>query len=120
MQFSLTPGNMSDFKAGKELIAKYDFPTSVTHLVMDKGYSSYEIHAACKNKDIEAVVPPKSNMKHPWKYNRNLYVYRNEVERFFSRLKNFRRIATRYDKLDVAYTGFILLGMILLLLRYLC
>lgn len=120
MKFSLTPGNTSDFTAGKKLITEYDFPDSVTHLLMDKGYSSYEILSLCSKKQIEAVVPPKSNFKRPWRYNRNLYVYRNEVERHFNRLKNFRRIATRYDKLDVSYSGFIFLGMIVLILRVIC
>lgn len=120
MKFSLTPGNTSDFTAGKKLITEYDFPDSVTHLLMDKGYSSYEILSLCSKKQIEAGVPPKSNFKRPWRYNRNLYVYRNEVERHFNRLKNFRRIATRYDKLDVSYSGFIFLGMIVLILRVIC
>jgi len=45
-------------------------------------------------------VPPMRTRPQPWQYNRVLYRRRNEVERFFRRLKRFRRIATRYDKLD--------------------
>jgi len=120
MHFSLTPGNTNDFIAGKALIEKYEFPSSVTHLVMDKGYSFYETLSICEEKEIEAVVPPKSNFKHPWQYNRNLYLYRNEIERHFHRLKNYRRIATRYDKLDITYSGFIFLGMIALILKVIC
>jgi len=87
---------------------------------MDKGYSGKAILKACTDKKIEPVVPPKSNMKEPWDYNHIVYLYRNEIERLFSRLKNFRRIATRYDKLDSAYSGFVMLGMIALLLKVLC
>lgn len=120
MHFSLSPGNTSDFTAGKMLIENYEFPSSVSHLAMDKGYSCYEIFPLCAKKKIEAVVPPKSNFKEPWLYNKNIYLYRNEIERFFNRLKNFRRIATRYDKLDTSYSSFVLLGMIALLLKVLC
>lgn len=120
MKFSLSPGNASDFTFGKKLIEDYEFPASVSHLVMDKGYSSYQIFSVCEKKHIEAVVPPRSDFNHPWEYNKNLYLYRNEIERLFNRLKNFRRIATRYDKLDTSYSGFVLLGMIALLLKVLC
>ena len=48
----------------------------------------------------------------PWQYNRVLYRRRNEVERFFRRLKRFRRIATRYDKLDIVFLAFIHLALI--------
>ncbi len=120
MHFSLSPANTSDFSAGMKLIHEYQFPDSVTHLVMDKGYSSYETLRVCNEKQIEAVVPPKSNFKYPWLYNKNMYLYRNEIERHFNRLKNFRRIATRYDKLDLTYSAFILIGIIALILKVIC
>lgn len=120
MEFSLSPGNASDFSEGKKLIEKYVFPESVTHLLLDKGYSFYETLLLCCRKGIEAVVPPKSNFKKKWRYNKNLYTYRNEIERHFHRLKNYRRIATRYDKLDTSYAGFIQLGMVALLVNILC
>lgn len=120
MGFSLSAGNVSDYKAGRRLIEEYDFPKSVTDLVMDKGYSFYETREVCMAKNLNAVMPPKSNFKDPWLYNKNIYVYRNEIERLFHRLKNYRRIATRYDKLDTSYSGFILLGLIALLLKILC
>ena len=120
MFFLLTPGQTNDYAAGKVLIENYEFPSTVTHLVMDKGYSFYEAITLCQKKNIEAVVPPKSNAKQPWQYNRHLYCYRNEIERHFHRLKNFRRIATRYDKLASSYRGFVLLGMIALILKVLC
>jgi transposase len=53
------------------------------------------------------VVPPKSNRLIPWDYDKALFKKRNEVERLFRRLKGFRRIFSRFEKLDVMLTGFI-------------
>lgn len=49
------------------------------------------------------VIPPKSNLKNPWDYDKYLYKQRNQVERLFRRIKRFHRIFTRYDKLDVIF-----------------
>ena len=65
---------------------------------MEKGYSP--------------VVAPKSNRKDPWEYDKERYKQRNEIERYFLRLKRFRRIFTRFDKLDVLFCGFIYFAMI--------
>ena len=65
-----------------------------------------------ENKFLEPVVPPKSNRLYKWDYDKELYKFRNVIERFFRRLKRFRRISTRYDKLDILYSGFILFSMI--------
>ena len=54
----------------------------------------------------------QENKFHKWNYDRELYKRRNEIERFFRRLKRFRRIFTRYDKLDILYSGFIMFAMI--------
>ncbi len=61
---------------------------------------------------MEPVVPPKSNRLRPWKYDKELYKKRNEVERLFRRLKGFRRIFTRFDKLDVVFMFFIHFALI--------
>ena len=60
----------------------------------------------------ETVVPPKRNFKKQWAYDKELYKQRNEIERFFPRLKRFSRFFTRYDKLDVLLAGFILFVLI--------
>ncbi|MDR2982857.1 MAG: transposase, partial [Puniceicoccales bacterium] len=59
------------------------------------------------------VVPPKSNRKNPWEYDRILYKQRNQVERFFRRIKRYRRVFTRYDKLDMRFLSFIFLALIM-------
>jgi len=63
------------------------------------------------------VVPPKSNRVSPWEYDRELYKRRNEVERLFRRLKGFRRVFSRFDKLDVMFLGFIAFALIVDALR---
>jgi len=57
--------------------------------------------------------PPKKNRKDPWEYDKERYKQRNEIERYFLRLKRFRRVFTRYDKLDLVFSGFILFAMII-------
>lgn len=120
MYFVLTGGEVSDVKIRKKIIKEYSFPETVDHLAMDKGYSCYEILPLCEKKNITPVVPPKENMRKPWQYNRHVYAYHNEIERLFHRMKNFRRIATRYDKLDLVYSSFISLCLVALLLKVLC
>ena len=80
---------------------------------MDRAYSGKKMHSVAKKLGYEPVVPPKRNFKNQWEYDKELYKRRNEVERFFRRLKRFRRIFTRYDKLDIVFAGFILFVLIL-------
>ena len=58
------------------------------------------------------VVPPKSNRLEPWQYDRAMYRKRNEIERLFRRLKGFRRIFSRFEKLDVLFPGFLTFTLI--------
>ena len=70
------------------------------------------MRATAKELGYTPVVPPKKNRIDPWEYDEELYKRRNEVERFFRRIKRFRRVFTRYDKLDIVFAGFILFAMI--------
>ena len=63
------------------------------------------------------VVPPKSNRLDPWQYDRDLYRKRNEIERLFRRLKGFRRIFSRFNKLDVVFLAFLNFALIVEALR---
>ncbi len=58
------------------------------------------------------VVHLKKNRKDPWDYDKELYKRRNEVERYFLRLKRFRKVFTRYDKLDVIFLAVVMFAMI--------
>ena len=84
---------------------------------MDKGYSDTLVRRAVWEKHCVPVVPPKENARKPWRYDKALYRDRNQIERLFHHLKNFRRIATRYDKLDASFRSFVALGLAMLLLR---
>ena len=63
------------------------------------------------------MVPPLRTRLDPWEYDRELYKRRNEVERLFRRLKGFRRIFSRFEKLDVIFLGFIVFALIFDALR---
>jgi transposase len=79
---------------------------------MDKAYEGDNTRKLAIRLGYSPVVPPKANRKNPWEYDKILYKQRNKIERYFLRLKRFRRIFTRYDKLDIMFTGFILVAMI--------
>lgn len=64
------------------------------------------------------VVPPKINRLEPWAYDRAIYKKRNEIERLFRRLKGFRRIFSRFEKLDVIFLSFIHFALIVEAVRY--
>ena len=79
---------------------------------MDRAYEGDRTRRLAVELGYEPVVPPKSNRRRPWTYDLKRYRRRNEIERLFGRLKRFRRIATRYDKLDVLYLSGIYLALI--------
>ena len=74
---------------------------------MDKGYDSNPIREHLLAQDIVPVIPPKSNRTDAIDYDHDLYTLREKVERFFNHLKQFRRIATRYEKLSQTFLALI-------------
>ena len=116
ISFSLSAGHRHDAPEGRKLLKVTKLPPK-TRVVMDKGYADKKTRKAVQNKKCVPVVPPKSNMKKPWKHDKELYKRRNEIERCIHHLKSFRRIATRYDKLDCTFRSFIALGFVMLLLK---
>ncbi|VAW11223.1 hypothetical protein MNBD_BACTEROID03-2552 [hydrothermal vent metagenome] len=112
MDFSITGGGVADIKAGLSLIGETEFAGANTWIAMDKGYSAYITLETCEKKGLIAVVPPKTSHKKPWKYHRWIYAYRNEIERLFGRLKQYRRVAMRFDKLARRYAAFVSLAII--------
>ncbi len=86
-------------------------------LVMDKACEGDETRQLVLDRGMIPVVPPKSNRIHPWEYDRELYKKRNQIERLFRRLKGFRRIFSRFEKLDVVFLGFIYFALIIETLR---
>jgi transposase len=76
-------------------------------IVADKGYDADHFVAAIEALGAQAVIPPRSNRLAQRSFDRHLYKERNLVERFFARIKHFRRIATRYDKLALSFLSFV-------------
>lgn len=81
-------------------------------LLMDRAYEGDETRQLALDLGFVPVVPPKTNRLDPWEYDKELYKRRNEVERLFRRLKGFRRIFSRFEKLDVMFLGFISFALI--------
>ena len=86
-------------------------------VIADKGYDAGHLRKAIREAGAEPVIPPRKNRKTPEPYDEALYKERNLVERFFNKLKQFRRVATRYDKLLTNYAGFVQLAAIMILLK---
>lgn len=84
----------------------------VEALLADKGYDADAIRAESATAGVEAVIPAKSNRRVPIPHDRQKYRWRNLVERLFSKLKNWRRVATRYDKTKESNLGFVALASI--------
>lgn len=120
MTFSLSPGQASDGVEGRALLKDWeDKPEALPDklpMAMDKAYEGDEMRACVKEAGFTPVVPPKHNRKEPWDYDKELYKRRNEVERLFRKLKGFRRIFTRFEKLDVMFRAFLHLALAYLIM----
>lgn len=90
---------------------------SANAVLADKGYDTDQIVEKVIVMGAEAVIPPKSNRKRPRNYDEFLYKERNLIERMFGKMKHFRGIATRYNKLAISFLAFLQLSGILLWLR---
>ena len=110
--FLLSPGNDNDSAHAIELMSMTDITAS--NLLGDKAYGTKEILAYIEKHKATAVIPPKSNAKQPWAVDYCLYKERHLVECFFQKIKWFRRVATRYDKLDMSFLAFVYLAAIMI------
>ena len=91
----LTAGNISDY-TGAEMMLD-DLPSAKV-LLADRGYDSSHFRKELLNRGITPCIPPRCNRKVQYKYDKLIYKQRNVVERAFSKLKDWRRISTRYDR----------------------
>ncbi len=87
-------------------------PTNKPALLMDRAYEDDGTRQLALDLGFVPVVPPKSNRLAPWEYDREMYKRRNEIERLFRRLKGYRRIFSRFEKLDVIFLGFVVFVLI--------
>jgi putative transposase len=85
-------------------------------VLADKGYDSDANRAAIRASGAEPCIPPRRNRKEAVPYDRHLYRERNVVERYFARIKQHRRVATRYDKKAANFLGFVWVASIAIML----
>lgn len=107
IDFILTGGNRHDSPVALELFDLIKKYPEQKYVLMDRAYGGNNVRTKAIKKGFVPVVPPKKNTRNPWKYDKEKYKQRNEIERYFLRLKRFRKIFTRYDKLDVMFGGFL-------------
>ena len=102
LSFHLTPGQAHDLDGADQLL-----PALVAETVLaDKAYDADErVIELLKAQGKTAVIPPKRNRKQPREYDKELYKARHLIENFFAKLKQYRAIATRYDKRAVNFLG---------------
>jgi transposase len=104
LRFILTPGQVNDITQAEKLIA--ELPAD--HVLADKGYDSKALRETILNQGAVPVIPPrKTSPQMPCDF--ALYCERNLVERFFLKIKHFRRIATRYDQTPRAFLSILCL-----------
>ena len=115
--FRLSGGEASDCVEGRKLLLSYGPVSTHISLLMDKAYEDDKTREIARILGYTPVVPPKSNRLEPWDYDKELYKKRNEVERFFRRYKEYRRICTRYDKLDFMFLFYFMFAMIFEFIR---
>ena len=95
MALVVTPGQAHDLTGAEMLLERVCAPQ---RLIADRAYDARRLRDWLAKHGCEAVIPPNPTRKNPHSYDRIVYKARNAVERMFCRLKDFRRIATRYDK----------------------
>ena len=103
----LTGGEAHDCPVSERLIRRVKSPE---RLLGDKAYDSAELREELDYRATKPVIPNRSNRKQPFSFNKRLYKLRWRIENAFNRLKDFRRIATRYDKLARNYLASVCLA----------
>jgi transposase len=111
--FKLTSGERHESQQAIPLISSDD----CEYLLADKAYDNGELRDFLSNREVIAVIPSKNNRLIPIPHDKHIYKERNCIERFLNRIKQFRRIATRYDKIAITFMGAILVTSILIWLK---
>ena len=92
----LSPGNINDIAMAPALVAAAG---PIKRLIADKAYDANSLRQLLADRAIKTVIPSTASRSCPIPYSKSAYRQRNLIERMFARLKDFRRVATRYDKL---------------------
>ena len=112
VKFLLTPGQTHDITQAAPLLEGL----AAERVIADKGYDGDKVLQTIHDQGGQAVIPPKSNRKVQRLYDKQLYRERNHIERLFAKLKQCRRIATRYDKTARNFLAFLHLAASMILL----
>ncbi len=118
--FCLSPGQAHDAPEGRRLLKAVGPTNRPAHLIMDHAYEGNETCQLAPELGFVPVVPPMKARLDPWQYDREMYKRRNEVKRLFRRLKGYRRIFSRFEKLDAMFLGFLNFILVADGLRNLC
>ncbi len=108
-----SPGQRNDIAFAHDLVEGIEAEA----VIADKGYDADHFVERVAQEQVQVVIPPKRNRKKQRSYDVVLYKERNRIERFFNKLKQFRRVATRYDKLLANFMGFVKLAAIAIWLK---
>jgi transposase len=112
-----TAGQAGDAPVGEERIDARDTRAGLRQAAMDQAYDSTAIRAKLAAKGIDPVLPPKANRLESMVYDKAQYKQRNKVARLCNNLKQCRRVATRYEKLQATFLAFVTLALIIIMLR---
>ena len=106
----LTPGNVADVTAAPALLARAE---KARYVIADKGYDADDLRQSLRQAGIVPVIPGRVNRKRRIHHDKRRYRRRHLIENAFCRLKDFRRVATRYDKLAANFLSAVALAVIL-------
>jgi transposase len=112
-RFVLLPGQRHDSIGVKPLIEGVDFDA----LIADKAFDNNALRTELDERGAAAIIPSKADRKTPIPHDEEMYKWRHLVENFFQRIKEFRRIATRYEKTDPSFAAMIHLAAAFLALK---
>ena len=107
LAFTVTAGQTHDLVGVAALLRRIPTPQQ---LIADRAYDARKFRNWLAERGCKAVIPPNPTRKHPHRYDRRAYRRRNVIERMFCRLKDFRRVATRYDKRADTFLAAILIA----------
>ena len=117
VDFILSAGQVHDAPQGRLLMETVGKQKTIIPLLMDRAYEDDCTRYIAQTLNFLPVVPPKSNRKNPWEYDKELYKRRNEIERLFRLIQGFRRVFCRFEKLDIMYIGFIQFALVYLAVK---
>ena len=113
IDFRLLPGQAHDLRGTAALIDGL----SCGQLLADRAFDANWLREALSAAKIEAVIPPKSNRRFPAEFDKETYKWRQPIENFFQKIKEYRGIATRFCKTDTSYTALISLAATVIRLK---